>query len=174
MLGTFINNSFARHVNEAKMAHSKGTFSSSGHDSDHDVVRKLHALVHNEKAVRNPSFKPLLFNEILTTTNKLYKTVCIQGKKLPIKQAQYLIASCRYYSKGSHLNLLFDLMMKGEKNITFVKRIITYPEFRNWITMRDYISNYYSYIKMSAERYKDFRDDVFRTIFELEIKRESN
>jgi hypothetical protein len=174
MLGTFINNSFTRYVNEAKMAHSNGTFSSSTHEKDYDTIRKLHELVHNEKAVRNPSFKPLLFNEILTTTNKLYKTVCIQRKKLSIKQAQYLIVSCKYYFKGNHLNLLFDLMKKGEKNITMVKRIITYPEFRNWITMRDYISNYYRYIKMSAEDQKDFRDDIFRTIFELEIKRESN
>lgn len=170
MLGSFINNTFLRHINEAKISYSKSIFDSSQLNSDQNIIRILYKIICDEDSVRNKFHKSLLFNEILSISEKLYNTVCIRGMKIPIKQALYLIISCRYYLRGNHLSFLNFLMKNGEKNIKYVKRVISYPEFRDWITMRDYIDNYYNNIKQKSST-QDFRDDEFRMIFELEIKR---
>lgn len=83
----------------------------------------------------------LLFSELLYITKSIVKNT---NKKLKISHTKYnylTIVSKHIFLENNHICLLHDLMTDCMNNIKIIKRILGYIEYKEWITLKEYLDS---------------------------------
>lgn len=116
-----------------------------------DIYKELSRKILAESSSEKSNYQMILYNELIYANKKLHKKI-INGNKLTCVNTRYLFLVSKHYFLDNHpVVLLSDIMRDQKFFFNEIKRIITYPLFRDWITMRTQVINLKSYCLSNAE-----------------------
>lgn len=110
--------------------------------TDVQIVKSLSRIVLAESSKIKSTQQQILYNELLFINKNLNKKIVKEKNKLTWANTRYLFLVVNHYLLENHVSVLLSDLMKDQ--IFFfsnIKRIINYPIFRDWVTMRTQINN---------------------------------
>lgn len=109
----------------------------------------------------------LLINEIAYTCIRLRRD--LNTGLMKTINISYLGKVLYCYVKQLHIVNLLDMMIYNIKKFyPLFKRVLLYPVFRDWVSLRSFIENYRTYIITNKENYKS---SELYMIYQLELQR---
>lgn len=105
--------------------------------------------------------KKYFYCELMYIAEEISKMV-YKGERLTPESLRYLFLVYHHYSLNSPLvYLLYDLMRDQKFFLRRIIRVLNYPFFREWITLRTQVNDYKYYCLLDASRTKWYKTDLF-------------
>ena len=143
---------------------------SGKHNSNDCLITDMLILqIEIESQSKRASENKVLFNELLYIAKRL-KTDTKTGKMTKNNLKQLFLIANHYFLENSPVIPLHGLLLCKELNLTFIGRIINYPEFKDWITFRSYIKSNKTQILLDHKN-KNCRETELYQIFIAELYR---
>lgn len=111
----------------------------------------------------------ILINEINHVCNRLNRDLKISLMKTT--NIIYLGKVLYCYVKQLHVvNLLQMMVTNIRKYYVFFKRVLLYPVFRDWVSLRSFIEEYKTYILTNTTKF-NYEESEFYLLYKLELQR---
>ena len=135
--------------------------------NDSKMAKKLRECLLNEAGSQRADDNILLYNELLFIAKSLDEET--PRRFMSQNKISYLnLVSFHYFHENNPVILLKRLLVTADVNMIYIKRILNYPMFRGWVTLKAYIRDYKTHIMMEAKQRKFFETELF-IIFKAEL-----
>lgn len=144
------------------------------HETDRSICIKISSEINKESyKTDRTDYQKILFNE-LRHINKRLTNECVKGSgKLTWNNTRYLFLLVKAYSHNENPVILLNILMRDQAFFRLsIKRIVDYPMFRDWITLRNYITNFKSNIIDTSYDTPFYMTELY-TIFLMELHQSS-
>ena len=121
--------------------------------NDKEISKELSRLILKESFKQKDENMRFIYNELLYANKNVTKLVD-KEINLNFSNLKYLFQVSKVYFLEENIVVLLDKLIKDPKNnFILIKRILRYSPFRDWITLKSYLSNYNNYISMKECNY---------------------
>lgn len=134
-----------------------------------EIYKELSRLILEESFNKKSKECEYLYNELLYLNRKLNKIVNKNNLNLNKQNTRYLFILIRHYFLSNHLlKVLNDLMKNQLFFLSDINRILKYPQFKEWVSMKTYLTNHSNNCLVESKEYPYYNTELYQ-IYIMEI-----